>query len=167
MVMITTLDATPLLQSSTRSGRPIKWIPLGLIHTEAATSLFRPYFKMSTTEKRKVLLLCVSDCNGHGRSLEALGTTLAETTTGNLISSYSEIMKHHHPGHLIGFVPHGGRDSICACREDLAPTQMIGTKTFKGLVKDGIYLIIDLKGEAEFPGSLLFACASLLLHPLL
>jgi hypothetical protein len=64
--VITTLDTTPLSKMKTESGRPIAWNFLTPLSIAEAYQLFP---KANSVPQ---LRQCISDCNGHPRSLETL-----------------------------------------------------------------------------------------------
>ncbi|CAG8442791.1 3544_t:CDS:2 [Funneliformis caledonium] len=88
-LVISTLDSLYFAEFQTDSGRPVKWVLLQAISFTEAKNLFYE-FHMSLLNKR-----CISDCNGHPRSLEQLyfilkqGSMAAGTYT-NILSRLTE-----------------------------------------------------------------------------
>lgn len=68
-VLVTSLEPGPIIHESTKSGRPIKWIPLPLLSN--IYKIFPPEY-----DKIPVIKQVLLDCNGHPRSLEAVYTAL-------------------------------------------------------------------------------------------
>ncbi|CAB4415466.1 unnamed protein product [Rhizophagus irregularis] len=79
--IITTLDAIRLWDTQTASGRQINWIPLRRLEFSESIELFKEVIKKLESDSRvSVLRKCISDCNGHPRTLEKLYELLSNTT---------------------------------------------------------------------------------------
>jgi hypothetical protein len=79
-VLFTTLNATSIEKMQyTPSQRPIYWLDLGLLSFGESVSFLRneSYFKMMIMEQPQVFSFCLSECNGHPRSIEFLSKKFA------------------------------------------------------------------------------------------
>jgi len=86
--LISTLSNEPFSTFYTESQRPIDWIFLEPLSNEDAFSLF------PESSKSEALQLCLSDCNGHPRSLQLVQEALKYFQLGEKLSSlkYSELL---------------------------------------------------------------------------
>lgn len=90
--IVTTLDFRPLREEGTRLGRPIAWVSLPSLALKGALSLFKPLWSGLNYRRRLVLAMCVSDCNGHPRSLEYLYRLLRTDRSARHSKPYTVIM---------------------------------------------------------------------------
>jgi hypothetical protein len=88
--VVSTLDIYPVTQEETDSKRKICWVKMTPLKLEHGLELFRSI--LSQAPGREVVIeACISDCNGHGRSLETLALHLRNPACRE-IDSYSAIM---------------------------------------------------------------------------
>ncbi len=92
--IVSTLDASPVRREHTSSGRRIAWVPLPALHLLDAISLFKDVLSSQdlSSQGRRCIKLCISDCNGHPRSLERLAVTLNNSRGLALAGDYVSIM---------------------------------------------------------------------------
>jgi len=92
--IISTLDTAPVTIESA-SGREIRWVPLQPLQLDHSIALFTDLNLKAKEDKRCLILgLCISDCNGHPRSLEQLHHLLRDTKRPWLTQeSYVSILK--------------------------------------------------------------------------
>jgi len=84
--IVSTLDTRPIMKTQSKSGRPICWILLEPLSIVEAMELFEKYKHLLS------LCQCISDCNGHPRSLEAL-KIVCEKFNWDLPNYYTMITK--------------------------------------------------------------------------
>jgi hypothetical protein len=83
--IVTTLDQGPVLQMLSSSGRLIKWVRL-------RRPTFVEVLQLFPGELAPLLQRCISDCNGHFRSLEALYCTWKLFETYPRAAAYDDLM---------------------------------------------------------------------------
>jgi len=84
--IVSTLDTRPIKRTQSASGRPIHWILLEPLSIVEARELFEKYKHLLQLGQ------CISDCNGHPRSLETL-KIVCEKFNWNLPNYHSMIIK--------------------------------------------------------------------------
>jgi hypothetical protein len=94
--ILTTLDAVYVQTNTTYSGRKIDWVPLRRLEISESTDLFHKILNDNELkEKRKYLIKkCISDCNGHPRTLEKFYELLSENKTALDTDMYSSLLSH-------------------------------------------------------------------------
>jgi hypothetical protein len=138
---VCTLDVKPFTRMQTLSGRPIDWIILSPLSYPTAVSLF--------PEKTPALLQCISDCNGHPRSLQYLAKTLLQNNKWNQLS-YHQLSSLFLQVLLTAPIPRPQNINIikAALLGDSVSLEDSpdGKNTYRELIWMG-YLLNDLKGE--------------------
>lgn len=142
--IVTTLDATALTQEQIKSGRKINWVYLRPAKLDSALSLF------GDLTLSPVLVQCISDCNGHFRSLETLFVLWQEVegkplTYPTLIKRLRERMDNKYGDNLtIDLIKSALRGT------EITPSDSPDShKSYREYLSMGIYLN-SVKGEEKF-----------------
>jgi hypothetical protein len=159
--VVSTLDAEPVNQEAAFSGRPIRWVPLPPLGLSDAISLFKegllsekPFLNLSP-KARRCIKLCISDCNGHPRSLENLAiilnrhASLAQagdyTTLMNLLAStyYRPPLAEHVRLALLGDTYPLEKEVVTASAIVTAGDNKPRYPTLASLISQGVFLNAD------------------------
>ncbi|POG73797.1 hypothetical protein GLOIN_2v1772162 [Rhizophagus irregularis DAOM 181602=DAOM 197198] len=94
--VISTLDTLNVWSTQTDSQRPICWIPLRRLVLSESANLFRTLVRNLDEHRLFVIKKCISDCNGHPRTLEkfyqVINVENGDDTTLNT-DNYSSLME--------------------------------------------------------------------------
>ncbi|GES92830.1 hypothetical protein GLOIN_2v1783590 [Rhizophagus clarus] len=98
--IVSTLDA-PLLRNTqtTASGRPISWIPLRKLEFSESIALFSKFIEelerlgQENADRVFIIKKCISDCNGHPRTLESLYSLLNGNETVLKTANFAAIIE--------------------------------------------------------------------------
>ncbi|GBC00031.1 hypothetical protein RclHR1_37100001, partial [Rhizophagus clarus] len=94
--IVSTLDASLLQDTQTTAlGRPISWIPLRKLEFSESTALFSKFIEELEENADRVFIIkkCISDCNGHPRTLESLYSLLNGNKTILKTANFAAIIE--------------------------------------------------------------------------
>ncbi|CAB4441815.1 unnamed protein product [Rhizophagus irregularis] len=95
--IITTLDAVYVRETRTHLGRDINWAPLRRLDISESMELFDKFTEELDSNRAYIINRCISDCNGHPRTLEKFYKLLngSNTTlkTNNFATLIEELTK--------------------------------------------------------------------------
>jgi hypothetical protein len=91
--ILTTLDAVYVRESRTSSGRDINWIPLRRLNITESIELLNDLTIELEWDRKFIINMCISDCNGHPRTLEKLYELLNGNQTVLKVSNFATIIE--------------------------------------------------------------------------
>ncbi|CAJ0845300.1 8105_t:CDS:2 [Entrophospora sp. SA101] len=92
--ILTTLDAVYVQSNMTDSGRQIEWIPLRRLEISESAELFNEVIRSLNLEENRLFVIkkCISDCNGHPRTLEKFYQVFNSNKEAQIIHNYSSLI---------------------------------------------------------------------------
>ncbi|GES76038.1 hypothetical protein GLOIN_2v1783590 [Rhizophagus clarus] len=94
--IVSTLDAVRLWDIQTSSGRDINWIPLRRLELSESIDLFSKLIEKlgpDRPDRAFIIKKCISDCNGHPRTLESLYELLSKNNTALETYNFATIIE--------------------------------------------------------------------------